>query len=172
MDNKIKETILNLLTNENYAKLADLKHHNTKRLTHIINVTVASLHFAKVLNINVDENALIRGCLLHDFFLYDKYECPKHKIHAFYHAKVATENAEKYFGINKIEKDMILKHMFPLCIGIPRYKETWIITLTDKYCAIAEKFANKDETSPIKRRIRKVIRNGINERRKVQEAFI
>lgn len=172
MDNKIKNTILYLLTNENYAKLADLNHHNTKRLTHIINVTVASINFAKALHIKVDENALIRGCLLHDFFLYDKYACPKHKIHAFYHAKVAVENAEKYFGINRIETDMILKHMFPLCLGIPKYKETWIITLTDKYCAIAEKFAHKDETNQIKRHIRKVIRNGINERRKVQEAFI
>lgn len=172
MDNKIKNILVELLNNENYAKLAELNHHNTKRLTHIINVTVTSLNLVRKLHINIDENALIRGCLLHDFFLYDKYECPKKKIHAFYHAKVAAKNAEEYFNINKKEKDIILKHMFPLCLGLPKYKETWIITITDKYCAVAEKLKHKDEASKIKRVIRKAIKNGINERTKRQEAFI
>ena len=41
---------------------------------------------------------------------------------------------------NKIEKDMIIKHMWPVTLAIPRYPQTFILTLVDKYCATMESF--------------------------------
>ena len=50
----------------------------------------------------------------------------------------ALHNAKKYFKLNKLEEEMILKHMFPVTPVPPMHKETWIITLTDKYCGTCE----------------------------------
>src|SRR5690625_7878174 len=56
------------------------------------------------------------------------------------HPKIALKNARKITEINDLEKDIILKHMFLCTIkgGFPRYKESFIVTLVDKYCAISE----------------------------------
>ena len=56
------------------------------------------------------------------------------------HPKIALKNAQEITEINEVEKDIILKHMF-LCTfkgGVPRFKESFIVTLVDKYCAITE----------------------------------
>ncbi len=58
--------------------------------------------------------------------------------HAFTHPKKALENAYNLFELNDKEKDIILKHMWPITIYLPKYKESYIITLVDKYCAIQE----------------------------------
>ena len=36
------------------------------------------------------------------------------------------------------EQDIILKHMWPVTLILPKYKESFIITFVDKYCAIQE----------------------------------
>lgn len=60
------------------------------------------------------------------------------KFHTFRHPKLSLKNAEKEFTLNKIERDIILKHMFPLCAKLPKYRESFIITLADKCCAASE----------------------------------
>ena len=93
------------------------------------------------MDMNVDIKSLIRGSLLHDYFLYDWHENDKsHRLHGFKHAKTAMLNAERDFGINKIEKNMIYTHMFPLNLRLPRYKESIILCMADKVCAIKETF--------------------------------
>ena len=47
-------------------------------------------------------------------------------------------NAQKLFILNEIEKDIILKHMWPVTFSAPKYLESYIITFVDKYCAIKE----------------------------------
>ena len=37
-----------------------------------------------------------------------------------------------------IEKDIIVKHMFPLNIKLPRYRESYIVTIADKICSSYE----------------------------------
>ena len=54
--------------------------------------------------------------------------------------KTAYENASKFFELNKVEKDMIIKHMWPVTIALPKYPQTLILTFVDKYCAIKESF--------------------------------
>ena len=50
-----------------------------------------------------------------------------------------------YDELNDLEKDVIVKHMWPLTIKFPKYKESYIVTFVDKYCATVEffKYLNK-----------------------------
>ena len=48
-----------------------MQHGKTSVLEHEINVTLCALKMANTLRVNVDEKSLIRGSLLHDYFLYD-----------------------------------------------------------------------------------------------------
>ena len=36
---------------------------------------------------------------------------------------------------------MIAKHMFPLTLRPPRFRESWIVCLADKWCALEETLA-------------------------------
>ena len=82
--------------------------------------------------------------MLHDLFLYDwrkKYAKSKtHELHAFVHPKIALKNALMLFNLNEIEQEIILKHMWPVTISFPKYKETYVVTFMDKYSAIKETY--------------------------------
>ena len=45
-----------------------------------------------------------------------------------------------------MERDVIRKHMFPLNPALPRYRETVIVTLADKVCAVQEFMVSPKET--------------------------
>ena len=47
-------------------------------------------------------------------------------------------NAERDFALSEIERDIIEKHMFPVNIKPPRHKESYIVTIADKICALRE----------------------------------
>lgn len=80
--------------------------------------------------------------MLHDLFLYDWRHSKKalklKKFHAFIHPEIALKNSLKLFNLNEKEKDIIVKHMWPVTIKFPKYPESYIVTLTDKYSTIAE----------------------------------
>ena len=93
------------------------------------------------MKIPCDRRAMIRGALLHDFFLYDwhdKEHISIFKLHGFYHPGIALKNAEREFELSSIERDVIKKHMWPLTIVPPSCREAWIVTMADKYCSLME----------------------------------
>jgi len=96
-----------------------------------------------------DTRTVVRAALLHDFFLYDWHLEGKKKKkrglnkHGFTHARKALENAEALFELTPREKDAILKHMFPLNPRPPKYKESWIVHLSDDLVSIKETFKKK-----------------------------
>lgn len=122
------------------------QHGKTTVFDHCVSVAKFSLLMAYYLeekfNIKVDRDSLVRAALLHDYFLYDWHDktIPGHKIHGFTHPRTAMLNADRDFGLNKIEKDIISKHMFPLTFMPPRYRESVLVTLADKWCALCETF--------------------------------
>ena len=61
-----------------------------------------------------------------------------HKLHGFYHARKAMENAQRDFGLNPLEANIIHRHMFPLNPTPPKYKESVVVTCADKICATRE----------------------------------
>lgn len=116
-----------------------IQHGSTSCLEHCIAVAYVSFYIAKKFHIACDYNSLIRGALLHDYFLYDWHiKDATHKWHGFHHAKKALNNAVRDFELTTIEKDIILKHMFPLNIKLPRYRESYLVTLADKICSSYE----------------------------------
>ncbi|VHD76130.1 2',3'-cyclic-nucleotide 2'-phosphodiesterase [Streptococcus pyogenes] len=60
------------------------------------------------------------------------------KGHAWVHPRIAVRNAKKLTELNKKEEDIILKHMWGATIAFPRYKESYIVTMVDKYWAVKE----------------------------------
>ena len=49
------------------------------------------------------------------------------------------ENSAKYFSLNEKEKDIIITHMFPtLPHKVPKYLESWLVSLVDKAVATYE----------------------------------
>ncbi|NLK45969.1 MAG: HD domain-containing protein [Treponema sp.] len=118
-----------------------VQHGKTSVFNHSLNVATISLKLACFFNINIDEKSLITGALLHDYFLYDwhdKQRCPSW--HCFKHPKIALENAKRDFYVNTIEEDIIINHMFPLTLNVPKTKEGWLVSIADKFCCIVETF--------------------------------
>lgn len=120
-----------------------IQHGNTTVFDHCLAVAKFSLLYAyffeKTLKIEFDKDSLVRGALLHDYFLYDWHIKGKAEgLHGFSHPRTALKNAERDFDLNEIERDIIAKHMFPLTLRLPSFRETVLVTLADKWCAIAE----------------------------------
>lgn len=140
-DQEYMSIVGDLLENEELLKLDDITHHHyTTRLVHSLFVSYLSYKVAK--SMNLDYVSTARAGLLHDFFLEDREEVASLGLgsHNCAHPKIALKNAGKITEVNDLEKDIILKHMF-LCtfrIGAPRYQESFIVSMVDKYCAISE----------------------------------
>jgi len=114
-----------------------LQHGNINCLEHSIYVSYLSYLICRQLAL--DYRSAARGGLLHDFFLYDWHIAKPYKgLHGFIHPTIALRNANEYFNLNHKEKDIILKHMWPLTISMPSYRETLIVSMVDKYCATME----------------------------------
>lgn len=120
-----------------------IQHANVSTYEHSIGVATMSLTLAAIFRVKVDKVSLVRGALLHDFFLYDWHDkTAMPKAHAYLHPLIAFDNAKKEFRLNAIEKNIIQAHMFPLSIVIPKYKESWIVVMADKICAMNEIVSN------------------------------
>ena len=71
-----------------------LQHGKVSVYTHSVRVAVLSLFLAELLRVKVNEEAMMRGALLHDYFLYDWHEKDdSHRWHGFSHARAALKNA-------------------------------------------------------------------------------
>ncbi|HWT26923.1 MAG TPA: phosphohydrolase [Mobilitalea sp.] len=117
-----------------------LQHGNTSTFLHCMVVAYYSYLLSLRLPVQFDNRSIVRGALLHDFYLYD-WHIPdgRHKLHGFVHPGFALTNAKKYFKLNQIESDIIAKHMWPLTVTkYPKYKEALLVCLVDKYCSLAE----------------------------------
>ncbi|SHJ67926.1 uncharacterized protein SAMN02745227_00428 [Anaerobranca californiensis DSM 14826] len=133
-----QECISDLIDHEMVKSMVNfIQHGDTNCLEHSLEVSYISFLVCKKLGF--DSRAAARGGLLHDFFLYDWHkEKPYNGLHGFVHPNIALDNANKYFKLNDKEKDIIKKHMWPLTIKLPKYKETFVVVFVDKYCAVLE----------------------------------
>ena len=146
-DDEFMAYVGHLIEKPSVQRLKGIPHHlHSNRLEHSINVSYTSYKIAKKLGWNKRSTA--RGALLHDLFYYDWRVTKFKKSHAWVHPRLAVRNARKLTKLNKVEEDIIIKHMWGLTIVPPRYKEAYIVTLVDKYWAI------KEANSPWRQKIR------------------
>lgn len=117
-----------------------IQHSDVTCLEHCFNVAYNSFLICRFFGL--DYKSAARGALLHDFFLYDWHVTkPEKGLHAFSHPYIALKNADKIFDLNEMEKDIIVKHMWPLTVVLPRYRESLIVSFSDKFCALMETVA-------------------------------
>lgn len=144
-DDSIREyvnCVQDLLDNKMVMALHNYEQHGgNSRLKHSLNVSYISYFICK--KWRFDYVSAARGGLLHDFYLYDWRDTKINKphkgiLHGMIHPRDALKNANEHFVLNKREQDIIRKHMWPLTISLPKYKESYVIMAIDKYCAAAE----------------------------------
>lgn len=138
LEKEFKECINGLISHPIIRSMRYYRHHgDVNCLEHSLYVSYISYKICKKLKL--DYRSAARGGLLHDFYLYDWHiEKPYKGLHGFIHPDIALRNANKYFSLNSIEKDIIKKHMWPLTLKLPRYRETFVVLMVDKYCATME----------------------------------
>ncbi|AKN31522.1 HD family phosphohydrolase [Clostridium carboxidivorans P7] len=137
-DKKYEKCVCDVIHHEMVVSMKNyIQHGNTNCLEHSLYVSYISYMICR--RLGLDYRSAARGGLLHDFFLYDWHmRRPQKGLHGFIHPNIALKNANKYFNLNDNEKDIIQKHMWPLTITLPRYKESFVVLFTDKYCAFME----------------------------------
>ena len=118
-----------------------MQHGTTSVYLHSLSVAYLSCLLAERWNLQIDWLSMIRGALLHDYFLYDWHvKDPGHRLHGFHHPAKALKNAQEDFLLNSNERSIILRHMFPLIPIPPASAEGWIVCLADKICSSFETF--------------------------------
>ncbi len=120
---------------------AFLQHGNVNVREHSMNVARYSLLISYALRINCNRREMVRGALLHDYFLYDWHTADPvnpHRLHGFYHPGRAHRNASEEYLLTPREADIIKKHMWPLTVVPPMCREAWIVTAADKWCSLLE----------------------------------
>ena len=129
-----------ILSHENFLKQKTfMQHGKMTTYDHVLAVTNRSLGIARHLPFHIDEAALVRAALLHDYYLYDWHHPGKgHRFHFVRHGRWAKENAIRDFNVSKREQNAIRWHMFPASLVPPRHLEGWYISIADKLCAAKE----------------------------------
>lgn len=134
--------LADLMENSGLGKMSEyIQHGDTSCLLHTVAVAYYSAKAAEKLGIRCSKAELLRGALLHDYFLYDWHDGKRERaIHGFTHPNAALQNAQREMELSKRERDIIKKHMFPLTAIPPVCKEAWIVCCVDKVCSVYETF--------------------------------
>lgn len=153
------DIIKSVVQHPNFQSMLSYVHHG-EISTAFHSVLVAYLAYLYVLKhrSKVEIKSLIRGALLHDYYLYDWHQLHEgHHLHGFRHPKFSYQNALKDFpDINSKEKNIIMRHMWPLTVIPPKYKESWIVQYCDKKATWMDyKHKNSEKYQKIQKSIKK-----------------
>lgn len=134
-----------IISSDEFIKMKKYKQHIHGN-TYDHSVRVAYLCYRHCIKhkskVNVGE--LVRGALLHDYFLYDLHGEDSNVsgiVHGYTHPSRALENAIRaYPDLSPTERDAIRRHMFPLTPIPPRTRCGWLVCYYDKIAALEEYF--------------------------------
>ena len=77
-----------------------------------------------------------------DFYINEIRNCKKIKdkilLFSIKHPNEALENASNNFELSDKEINIIKSHMFPVDYKIPKYAESWLVSLVDKVLSFGE----------------------------------
>ena len=137
------EHVRDILDHSNFKSMDGfIQHGKVSCADHSKAVSYTSYKLCKKLRL--DHKSAARAGLLHDYFLYDWHKFVSFsRFHAFTHPKVSLKNAEKDFELNDRERDIIKKHMWPMTPSFPKYPESYVVTMVDKYYSTLEIFGKK-----------------------------
>lgn len=142
INRQIEENALDILQSSNFHRMKRYLQHGSMTVNdHVLSVARYSIALDDILHAKSSRKDLIRGALLHDYFLYDWHKPDagnSHRLHGFYHPGIALRNALKEYELTPRERDIIKKHMWPLTMVPPMCREAWIVTTADKWCSLLE----------------------------------
>jgi uncharacterized protein len=126
------------------------RHHGETN-THYHSVFVAYRVCRMCTDLHVpDARAIVRTSLLHDFYLYEWYTEKHEQNHIWYHPKESVKNIEAHFGaLSDAQRNMIIAHMFPLAVEVPKTPGAWMLTLADKQCACEDFLGASQRFRPV-----------------------
>lgn len=131
------DCVMDLLERPEVQGLAQYEQHfDIDRLQHI--TSVAYISFLVSRKLGCDFRLAARGAMLHDLFYYDwREKDASHKWHGYYHPGFAVKNAKVLLGgeLEPKMENIIRRHMWPLTLTPPRYRESMIVSMADKYCS-------------------------------------
>ena len=142
-DDGFFETVRGIWDSPEVQSLRQYEQHlEIDRLQHITSVSFVAYEVCKKLGL--DYAAAARAATMHDLFYYDWRDGETgrwHKMHGYKHPKYAAINAkELYPALTDKERDIIRHHMWPLTLALPKSREGFVVSLSDKYCATRELF--------------------------------
>ncbi len=141
-ERQIREMASDILESRNFNRMKEYVQHGDVTVNaHVLSVARCSIALSEYLHIRCSRRELIRGALLHDYFLYDWHVPDKenpHKLHGFYHPGTALRNASREYRLTEREREIIRRHMWPLTVVPPTCREAWIVTAADKWCSLLE----------------------------------
>ncbi|MGM9625834.1 MAG: phosphohydrolase [Eubacteriales bacterium] len=135
--------IRDITHSEDYRVMKERRHHVKGSVyDHSVKVAYLCYRHYKRFGTKIALPEFIRGALLHDYYLYDRHnKAASPRFHGFVHPRYALGNAkQRYPDLTRIERDMILRHMFPLTPIPPRTKAGWLICFYDKVAAVSDYF--------------------------------
>lgn len=137
-DKEFQNIIKELITNDTVQQMKNYRqHYETTCFEHCYVAAYYCYLICK--KYHLDYKSATRAAMLHDLFLYDwRVKNDRKGLHAFTHGKLACKNACELFDLNEKEKDIIIKHMWPVTVAFPKSIEGFILTFVDKYCAMSE----------------------------------
>ncbi len=128
-----------ILSDELVKSMKQYRHHqDTNTHFHSVYVSYTVYKICEALQLK-NTREVVRASLLHDFYLYQWYTEKHEEYHIWYHPKESVKNIEAHFRrLTPLQKNMILSHMFPTCVELPKSAGAWILTLADKKCAVED----------------------------------
>ncbi|MBR1744063.1 MAG: HD domain-containing protein [Lachnospiraceae bacterium] len=152
---KFDEELTLLLQDPNICQMENFpQHKSSNTLKHSVSVAKLSFSLAEKFGWDISEAELVKGALLHDYYLYNaRTEDISGYSHGISHPETALRNAMKDFDLTGKEKNIIRGHMWPLTLfSPPRSKEAILVCIADKYVAAKEMSFKKNKKTYFYRR--------------------
>lgn len=111
-------------------------HPGVNCYEHSVFVAYAAFRLAR--RFGWDYRSCARAGLLHDLYLYEWWGGAYKGNMVLDHPEAALRNAKKLTYLTEKEQNIIRAHMWPLALHMPRSREAWTVSLTDKICCALE----------------------------------
>ena len=131
-----------ILGSDRYERAETIRHHNTSVAVHSRKTAEYGERICRWLKrrgVRISEEDVVRACLLHDIGMTEQnvHETVSWK-KAYLHPQKGEQIAKTEYRANEIQRNAIRRHMWPICIIPPKYKEGWVVVAADKCSSIWE----------------------------------
>ena len=123
--------VQDITANKRFNLLNTELHHGITRYQHSMRVAKWTYKVCDKLHMK-NKIDTTRAALLHDFYINDDLITDNSAKALNEHPSKALINSKKYFTINELQEDIIINHMFPCTLSLPKTKEGWLVSGIDK----------------------------------------